>query len=278
MRHLKSGKKLNRTASHRKATLQSLASNLIEHKRIKTTTAKAKALRPYVEKLVTKAVHALDNEQNGKLDAGQNIDIHTRRVVARELKRKDILQELFDSIAPVVTGRTGGYTRIIKIGARRGDSAEMALIELVDWSGDQDSSFAKSKTKNSKTESKEDTSVVDSVKEKATEVVDKVEAKAEDVTEVVEEKLEEAKETVEEVTEQAEEKAEEVIETAEEKTEEVAEAVEEKVEEVTEQAEEVAEDAKEKAEEITEDAKDAAEDVADKVKGDDEEDKEDSKS
>jgi len=256
MRHLKSGKKLNRTASHRKATLQSLASNLIEHKRIKTTTAKAKALRPYVEKLVTKAVHALDNEQNGKLDAGQNIDIHTRRIVARELKRKDILQELFDSIAPVVAGRTGGYTRIVKLGTRRGDSAEVALIELVDWSGDQDSSFAKTKTNKSKSTTTESTSVADSVKEKASEVADKVEAK-----------VEEAKETVEEVAEKAEDKAEEV-----------AEAVEEKVEEVKEKAEEVVEEAKEKAEEVTEDAKDAAEDVADKVKGDDEDDKEDSKS
>lgn len=267
MRHLKSGKKLNRTASHRKATLQSLASNLIEHKRIKTTTAKAKALRPYVEKLVTKAVHALDNEQNGKLDDGQNIDIHTRRIVARELKRKDILQELFDSIAPVVSGRTGGYTRIIKIGARRGDSAEMALIELVDWSGDQDSSFAKSKTKKSKSESDDSSSVVDSVKEKATEVADKVEETVEEATDVVEEKVEEAKETVEEVAEKAEDKAEEV-----------AEAVEEKVEEVKEKAEEVAEEAKEKAEEVAEDTKEAAEDVADKVEGEDEEDKEDSKS
>lgn len=256
MRHLKSGKKLNRTASHRKATLQSLASNLIEHKRIKTTTAKAKALRPYVEKLVTKAVHALDNEQNGKLDAGQNIDIHTRRIVARELKRKDILQELFDSIAPVVAGRTGGYTRIVKLGTRRGDSAEVALIELVDWSGDQDSSFAKTKTNKSKSTTTESTSVADSVKEKASEVADKVEAK-----------VEEAKETVEEVAEKAEDKAEEV-----------AEAVEEKVEEVKEKAEEVVEEAKEKAEEVTEDAKDAADDVADKVKGDDEDDKEDSKS
>lgn len=267
MRHLKSGKKLNRTASHRKATLQSLASNLIEHKRIKTTTAKAKALRPYVEKLVTKAVHALDNEQNGKLDDGQNIDIHTRRIVARELKRKDILQELFDSIAPVVSGRTGGYTRIIKIGARRGDSAEMALIELVDWSGDQDSSFAKSKTKKSKSESDDSSSVVDSVKEKASEVADKVEETVEEATDVVEEKVEEAKETVEEVAEKAEDKAEEV-----------AEAVEEKTEEVKEKAEEVAEEVKEKAEEVAQDTKEAAEDVADKVEGEDEEDKEDSKS
>lgn len=137
MRHLKSGKKLNRTASHRKATLQSLASNLIEHKRIKTTTAKAKALRPYAEKLISKARHALVNEQNGSLPEGQTIDIHTRRIVARELKRKDILQELFDSIAPVVADREGGYTRIIKLGTRRGDSAEVALIELVDWSNPQ---------------------------------------------------------------------------------------------------------------------------------------------
>lgn len=207
MRHLKSGKKLNRTSSHRKATLQSLASNLIEHKRIKTTTAKAKALRPYAEKLISKARHALVNEQNGTLPEGQSIDIHTRRIVARELKRKDILQELFDSIAPVVADREGGYTRIIKLGTRRGDSAEVALIELVDWSNPQDGAAEKPKKKKTTT-----TAVTEEKTEKA--------PAAKKTKAVAKEKTEKAEETTTEV-------AEEVTETVEEPIVETAEVVEE---------------------------------------------------
>lgn len=201
MRHLKSGKKLNRTASHRKATLQSLASNLIEHKRIKTTTAKAKALRPYAEKLISKAKHALANEQNGSLPDGQTIDIHTRRIVARELKRKDVLQELFDSVAPVVSERDGGFTRIVKLGTRRGDSAEVALIELVDWSNPQEGAKTKSTTKK-----KSSPKVTAAPAEKSTEKVEKTVEKEEDTkaeaeTEVVEEEVIESTETIEETPE-----------------------------------------------------------------------------
>ncbi|PKL80994.1 MAG: 50S ribosomal protein L17 [Ignavibacteriae bacterium HGW-Ignavibacteriae-4] len=228
MRHLKSGKKLNRTASHRKATLQSLASNLIEHKRIKTTTAKAKALRPYAEKLISKARHALVNEQNGSLPDGQTIDIHTRRIVARELKRKDVLQELFDSIAPVVADREGGYTRIIKLGTRRGDSAEVALIELVDWSNPQDGAAEKPKKKkatNAKastpkvapavTEIAKEEKVAEPVAEEET--VDTVEAIPE-VTETTDEVVEETPEATE-TTEEVEEEptAEESTDSEEEK-------------------------------------------------------------
>lgn len=207
MRHLKSGKKLNRTASHRKATLQSLASNLIEHKRIKTTTAKAKALRPYAEKLISKARHALVNEQNGTLPEGQSIDIHTRRIVARELKRKDILQELFDSIAPVVADREGGYTRIIKLGTRRGDSAEVALIELVDWSNPQDGAAEKPKKKKTTN------------KAASEEITEKAPA-AKKVKAVAKEETEQAEDTTTEV-------ADEVTETVEESKVETAEVVEE---------------------------------------------------
>lgn len=224
MRHLKSGKKLNRTASHRKATLQSLASNLIEHKRIKTTTAKAKALRPYAEKLISKAKHALANEQNGSLPDGQTIDIHTRRIVARELKRKDVLQELFDSVAPVVSERDGGFTRIVKLGTRRGDSAEVALIELVDWSNPQEGGKDKPKSK------KKSTSKVAPV----TKSKSKESEKVEEVAETTEAK-EEATVEVEEVAE-----ATDVKEEATAEVEEVAEATETK-EEATSEAEEVVE-------------------------------------
>ncbi len=239
MRHLKSGKKLNRTASHRKATLQSLASNLIEHKRIKTTTAKAKALRPYAEKLISKARHALVNEQNGSLPDGQTIDIHTRRIVARELKRKDVLQELFDSIAPVVADREGGYTRIIKLGTRRGDSAEVALIELVDWSNPQDGAADKPKKK--KTSTPKVAPVVADTSKKEAAVEPKVEESTEEAN-LVEDVVETAKDAAEVVADTATEAVEEAKETVEEAVEEVKEKVAEIVEEVTETNEEATDD------------------------------------
>jgi large subunit ribosomal protein L17 len=138
MRHLKSGRKLKRTWSHRKALLANLASSLIQHKRIETTEAKAKELRPYVEKLITRAKRALINEKNGTLENNQTVDVQSRREVARLITNKAIVQELFDSIAPVVEARNGGYTRIIKTGVRQGDAGRKAMIELVDWSEQQD--------------------------------------------------------------------------------------------------------------------------------------------
>jgi large subunit ribosomal protein L17 len=138
MRHLKSGKKLGRTSSHRKATLISLATALFEHKKIHTTEAKAKALRPFAEKLITKAKHAHQRENQGLLPEGLSIDIHNRREVGKFIKNKAVLQELFDVIAPTLEGRNGGYTRIIKTGFRLGDAGSKALIELVDWSNPQE--------------------------------------------------------------------------------------------------------------------------------------------
>lgn len=138
MRHRKKVKKLGRTASHRKALLSNLATALIEHKRIVTTEAKAKALRPFVEKLITKAKRGYVRERDNLLPEGQKVDLHARRFVARFLRRKAVVQELFESVAPVVVDRPGGYTRIVKLGRRRGDGARMALIELVDWSAPQD--------------------------------------------------------------------------------------------------------------------------------------------
>ncbi|HLX93517.1 MAG TPA: 50S ribosomal protein L17 [Puia sp.] len=118
MRHGDKIKNLSRTASHRKALLGNLAVQLIEHKRIITTLAKAKALRVYVEPLITKAK---DNTT------------HQRRVVFSYLQDKHAITELFGPVAEKIAGRPGGYTRIIKLGTRVGDNAETALIELVDF-------------------------------------------------------------------------------------------------------------------------------------------------
>ena len=118
MRHGDKIKNLSRTASHRRALLSNLAIQLIAHKRIVTTLAKAKTLRTYIEPLITKAK---DNTT------------HQRRVVFSYLQDKEAITELFGPIAEKIAGRPGGYTRIIKLGARVGDNAETALIELVDF-------------------------------------------------------------------------------------------------------------------------------------------------
>jgi len=118
MRHLKKGRKLKRTHSHRKATLSALATALFLHKRIITTVAKAKEARRFAEKLITKAKRG---------------DIHARRLVARFIKNREALKELFNEIAPRVMDRPGGYTRVVRLGYRRGDSAELAVLELVDY-------------------------------------------------------------------------------------------------------------------------------------------------
>ncbi|MCS6808441.1 MAG: 50S ribosomal protein L17 [Candidatus Kapabacteria bacterium] len=138
MRHLYAGRKLKRTSSHRRALLNNLATSLLQHKRITTTEAKAKELRPFVERLITKAKHAYMAEQQRQLPKGHTLDIHARRVVGRSIRNKAVLQELFDTIAPVVENRPGGYTRIVKTGQRHGDGSRTAIIELVDWSEKQD--------------------------------------------------------------------------------------------------------------------------------------------
>ena len=118
MRHGKKTNHLSRKTAHRSALLSNMACSLIEHKRINTTLAKAKALRKYVEPLITKS----------KEDT-----THNRRVVFRYLKNKDASSVLFRDVAPKISGRPGGYTRIIKLNNRLGDNAEMAMIELVDF-------------------------------------------------------------------------------------------------------------------------------------------------
>ncbi|MFH1050935.1 MAG: 50S ribosomal protein L17 [bacterium] len=138
MRHLKKGRKLKRTSSHKDALMRSLATSLLQHKRIATTEAKAKELRPYAEQIITRAKRAVLKEQQGLLAEGQTIDVHSRRIVYKDIKDKAVVQELFDTIAPLVAERPGGYTRIIKTGTRRGDGSRTAVIELVDWSAPQD--------------------------------------------------------------------------------------------------------------------------------------------
>ena len=138
MRHLVEGRKLGRTSSHRKALLCNLATSLFQYKRILTTEAKAKELRPFAERLITKAKNALVREKLGSLPDGQKVDIHNRRIVYKHIRNKAVLQELFDTIAPQVENRQGGYTRIVKVGFRRGDAGRTAIIELVDWSNPVD--------------------------------------------------------------------------------------------------------------------------------------------
>jgi large subunit ribosomal protein L17 len=118
MRHGDKINNLGRTASHRKALLRNLACELINHKKITTTLAKAKALRTFIEPLITK---------------GKENTTHQRRVVFSYLQNKEAVTELFGPVAEKIGGRPGGYTRIIKLGIRHGDNAETALIELVDF-------------------------------------------------------------------------------------------------------------------------------------------------
>jgi large subunit ribosomal protein L17 len=130
MRHRKSGRKLKRTASHRKALLSALATSLLRHKKIRTTTAKAREAQPFVDRLITKAKRALAIQSNG-----QGSSIHARRQVSRFVRDRAVLKSLFEEIAPKVMERPGGYTRIVKLGQRHGDAAEVSILELVDFSG-----------------------------------------------------------------------------------------------------------------------------------------------
>jgi large subunit ribosomal protein L17 len=117
MRHQKKTVKLGRTAEHRKALLANQVCSLIEHQRIKTTLAKAKAVRPLAERMVT---------------LGKNGSIHARRTALATLRQKNAVKKLFDDVAPRSAERNGGYTRIVKLGQRKSDSAPMAFIEWVD--------------------------------------------------------------------------------------------------------------------------------------------------
>ncbi len=158
MRHRKAGRKLKRTNSHRKATLSALATALLRHKRIRTTVAKAKETRMLAEQLITRAKNAAATEGNAKT-------VHARRMVGRHIKDRAVVTELFGEIAQKVASRPGGYTRVIKLGQRQGDGAEVAVLELVDYNTGQETQKAASKQKakkeprrGKKTEKPEETS------------------------------------------------------------------------------------------------------------------------
>lgn len=210
--------------------LANLAISLIEHKRLKTTLAKAKALRVYVEPLITKS----------KSDT-----THSRRVVFSYLNSKEAVKELFGEVAEAVASRPGGYTRILKLGPRSGDNAEMALIELVDFNefgaGKADSGRKKKRRRRGKKKSGAASGVVANVVEEVKEV-------AEDVGEFVEEAVDKVEDVVEDVVDK----------------------VEDVVEDVVDKVEDVVEDIKDKVEDIFEDAE--AEEVADSDDSDDEDD------
>ncbi len=118
MRHARAGKKLGRDASHRRALYSNLTGSLITHGRIQTTEAKAKAVKPYAEKLIT---------------LGKRGDLHARRLAMAQLRSNDVVHHLFSQVAPRFAERPGGYTRIIKLGPRQGDAADMVYLELVDF-------------------------------------------------------------------------------------------------------------------------------------------------
>jgi large subunit ribosomal protein L17 len=118
VRHHRAGKKLGRDSAHRKALYANLACSLIEHGRIRTTEAKAKAVKPFAEQMIT---------------LGKRGDLAARRQAVAELRSRDVVKRLFDDVAPRFSDRPGGYSRIVKLGPRQGDAADMVYLELVDY-------------------------------------------------------------------------------------------------------------------------------------------------
>ena len=135
MRKVKPARKLGRTASHRKATLANLSTQLLLHKRIETTEAKAKETRKYVEKIITKA---------------KGGTVHAQRIIFRKIRDKAAVRELFEDIVGKVAERNGGYTRVVKLAPRYGDAAKMAVLELVDYTAAPASAPKKAKQDRSK--------------------------------------------------------------------------------------------------------------------------------
>lgn len=219
MRHGDKINNLGRTESHRRALLANLAIALIEHKRITTTLAKAKALRRYAEPLITKAK---DNST------------HSRRIVFGHLQNKEAIKELFGPIAEKVGDRPGGYLRIIKLGFRRGDGAETAMIELVDFNetylpnAGKVRQQKKTRRGGKKAVAAEESIVAvatdDAPEEQVMEAEAQVESPVEEVVEVAESAVEAAAETVQASVEAPEAPAEEVVEAAEEAAQEAPDA------------------------------------------------------
>lgn len=134
MRHQKSGRKLGRSASHRKAMFRTMVTNLLEHERIQTTEAKAKELRGVVERTISISLRLGDLLEKPKADRSREEHmrvVHAMREASKMIRTREMVHKLFEEIAPALKGRPGGYTRVIKLGQREGDGASMALIELV---------------------------------------------------------------------------------------------------------------------------------------------------
>lgn len=155
MRHLKSGRKLNRTASHRKAMLSNLAVSLLDKERVITTVAKAKEVRGVVERLIT---------------YGKKGTLHAIRLAAKRINNKNVLKKLFEDIAPGYKDREGGYTRVVKLKNRKGDNAEMAIIELVGRHGD----VQRKRKKKKKAPTQKAKTAVKTTSEEAPKVTDEV--------------------------------------------------------------------------------------------------------
>ena len=192
MRHQKRGRKLGRTASHRKAMLQNMAASVLLHKQIKTTEAKAKEARKLVERLIT---------------YGKKGTTHARRLAFAILRDKKATTILFDEIAPVYENRQGGYTRLIKLGYRPNDTSKVVLLQLVDFFSEEPKKDKKKSTEkkaskptvSKKVEEKEDAPVEKTVETVETEVVaEEVIKEADPVEEAVEEKAKKTEEVTEE--------------------------------------------------------------------------------
>lgn len=215
MRHGKKFNHLGRTAAHRKAMLSNMACSLIEHKRINTTVAKAKALRTFVEPIISRS---------------KDDSTHSRRMAFRRLKSKHAVSELFRNVGPAVANRDGGYTRIIRTGFRPGDNADMCMIELVDFNTIYGTE-AKAKKKRTR-------------RGGAKKVVDAAAAVAEAATDAVDT----AADAVENAAEKAADAAADATEKVSNAAEGAADAAEEAVANATEAAEDAADDAADAAE------------------------------
>jgi large subunit ribosomal protein L17 len=245
MRHAKVGRRLSRSASHRKALLSALSTALIKHKRIRTTAAKAKETRRIIEPLITRARDAFMREKGG--DA---LDVHARREIAKFIRDKEAVQMLFSEIAEKVGKRAGGYTRVLKLGHRLGDGAEMAVIELVDYNEAQDSKQRNERAARSKAAAQRRKAAEDR-KGKEPKGAAAVVAKAEEAVADV---------------------AEDVKDAAAETFEDVKDAVTDVTEDVKDAVTDVTEDVKDAVGDVAQDVKDAVADtaagVADAVAGD----------
>ena len=192
MRHGKKVNHLGRKSAHRKAMLANMACSLIEHKRINTTVAKAKALKQFIEPLITKS----KAENNQTTEKGT----HNRRIAFKNLRDKYAVTELFGSVSDKVGERPGGYTRIIKLGNRLGDNADMAMIELVDYNEvyNAGKTAKKKTTRRSRRGKKADEAVVEKATETAV-VEEAVEVVTEEIKETEAVETEEATQEIEEV-------------------------------------------------------------------------------